>query len=694
MLPLLAGLAMVICASNPLRAEPTLGDAPRAPADVSGLPGGGPHPKSVTGAFSVDTSSREQVRSFYNAVYTSSDGTPIGSTADTSSCFAGTNSTAFAEVTLRRINWFRAMAGLPAAVTFDPGESAKDQQAAVIMSSNGKLQHTGDWSTWTCVTADGTNAAGSSNLALGYDGPDAITGYIWDFGANNYEVGHRRYILYPQTQVMGTGDVPLQITPTETNSPANAIWVFDANYYGPRPATRTPYVSWPPAGYAPYQVVYPQWSFALSNADLSAAKVSMTSNGVPVAVTIQTNVTGYGENTLVWYPTSLDPSSGNTTFPFSGADTVYTVAVSNVVTAAGTKNFTYNVTAFDPSVPGADYFPLTISGSSQPAINTGNAYNCTPATNPNTTSYQWRTVQLAAGGFTENAASDLASDTLSNFTMQSIPTYPIITNAYVDSTPCIRLLHNESNTVAQIFQCKEALFPATNATLSFKSQVGYAFTNELARVQASTNGGTSWQDIYLDAGCNPPGTTTYTLCENSFALHTISLSNYVGQQTLLRFNYDFLPPYNYFIGASTYIGWSVENIVVTNTQQIISVTTNATATTNFTFTPTQTGNYYLHARGLIFTDFPLDFGTVKQVTAIVGPPVITLNAPAISGGQVTLNFAVLGTASTFKLLQADQLPGPWITNSSAVFTTNVPGSSYRFTATGGTATRFYRIQTP
>ena len=44
-----------------------------------------------------------------------------------------------------------------------------------------------------------------SNLAIGSDGPDAETGYIWDFGANNYEVGHRRWILYPQTQIMAYG---------------------------------------------------------------------------------------------------------------------------------------------------------------------------------------------------------------------------------------------------------------------------------------------------------------------------------------------------------------------------------------------------------------------------------------------------------------------------------------------------------
>ncbi len=683
-LHLIAGMAMVIGLSNPLRAEPTLGDAPRAPADVSGLPGGGPHPNSVTGGFSVDTTSREQVRSFYNAVYTSSSGTPINSTADQSNCVAGTNSPAFAEVILRRINWFRAMAGLSAAVTFDSGESAKDQQAAVIMSSNNKLQHVGDWSTWTCITSDGTNAAGNSNLALGIDGPDAITGYIWDYGASNSEVGHRRNLLYPQTQIMATGDVPQE----NTLAPANATWVFDANYFSQRPATRNPYVAWPPPGYVPYQVVYPQWSFALSNADLSAATVTMQSNGVPVAVTIQPYVTGYGEDTLVWYPTSLDPTTANTIFPFSGTDTVYTVTLGNVVTASGTKSFTYNVTAFDPSVPGADYFPPTISGTVQPAVNAANPYVSTAITNA--TSYQW----LVAQG-TNGNVSDGAENGLVNFTAAITPGYYVITNGLAASgTFSFHLAQplpsNQNFPADQILQLNELLLPATNTSVSFQSLLGYASTNQIAEVQASADG-VNWQNLYSQPGSNGPG-------ESAFTAHSLSLSNYAGAITLLRFNYHFNTSGSgtYFPQTSTSpaAGWFLDNIVVTNTSQLVNLATNATASTNFTFTPVQTGSYDLFAGALIFTQFPLAWGPVKQVTAIAAPPVITLNTPFVSGNQVQLNFSVSGTASTFKLLQEDQLNGTWITNSSATFTTNVPGSSYRFTATGGTATRFYRIQSP
>jgi uncharacterized protein YkwD len=569
---LLAVLAMVVCASNLLRAEPTLGDAPKAPTDVSRLPGRGPHPLSVTGGFNVDTSSREQVRSFYNAVYTSSDGVPIGTTANISSCTPGTNSSAFQEAVLRRINWFRALAGLPAAVTFDASENAKDQSGALMMSKNNQLQHTGIPPTWSCFTTDGTNAAASSNLALGYDGPDAITGYLRDFGAGNYEAGHRRWILYPQTQVMGTGDVPQQ----NSFDAANATWVFDANYGGTRPATRTPYVSWPPAGYVPYQVVYPQWSFALSNADLSAATVSMKSNGVSVAVTQQSYVTGYGENTLVWYPTNLDPTSAGTVFPFNGTDTVYTVTVSGVITDVGTKNFTYTNTVFDPAVPDADYFPPVISGTSQPSVNANNAYTCTPVPDPNVTGYQWLTSQSTNGSLFDGAEGGLA-----NFTISPTPIYPVITNTPVASgAHSFHLTH--TNAVPQMLQLNRLLFPASNSVVSFQSELGYATSVQVARVQVSMNGGTTWQDIYAQAGTGGPG-------ETSFTLRTLSLSNYVAKPTLLRFNYD-ISSGSYFPQSTPGAGWALDNILVTNISQLVNLTTNATASTNFTFIPTVATN--------------------------------------------------------------------------------------------------------
>ena len=668
-------LLIASCPTQPLRAGVILGDPPQAPSDVSGLPGG-PQAQIVTGGFSVDTSSREQVREFYNAVFTSSDGTPIDSTAVTASCFPGTNSPAFINVTLLRINWFRAQAGIPAAVTLDAAESTKDQAAAVMMSEHGALQHVGDWTGWNCFSSPGTNASANSNLALGNDGPDAINAYIWDYGANNYEVGHRRWILYPQTRVMGTGDVP----PENSYYSANATWVFDANYGGPRPATRTPYVTWPPAGYVPYKVVYPQWSFALSNANLSASTVTMTSNGLPVTITQQTYAVGYGENTLVWYPTGLDPTVA-TQFPFGGTDTVYAITINSVQTSAGTKNFSYNVIVFDPATAGTDYFPLIITGPNQPGVNTGNAYTCTPATNPNSTGYQWLTAQTSNGDLVDNALNGLT-----NFTISPTPVYPTITNPPVGSGYCFHLAH--ANPLPQLLQLKELLFPTAATTVSFDSLLGYATSAEVARVQVSADGGANWQDIYVQPGSGGAG-------ESSFTPKTLSLAGYAGQRTLLRFNYDFSSG-SYFNQTDNDVGWCIENVVITNALQLVNQTTNSTTSTNFVFTPTQLGNYLLQARGVIFTDFPLDWGEAKQVTAIAASlPVVTLNNLTLSASQVKINFTLVsGAASSFRLLQANQPGGAWTTNATAVLTTNTPGSSFQFTTTKGSAEQFYRVQTP
>jgi hypothetical protein len=145
------------------------------------------------------------------------------------------------------------------------------------------------------------------------------------------------------------------------------------------------------------------------------------------------------------------------------------------------------------------------------------------------------------------------------------------------------------------------------------------------------------------------------------------------------------------------VGWYLDDITITNAEVWTVVATNSTTTTNFAFNPAQATNYNLNVRAYIFTEFPLAWGPVKSVvaTASAPPPAVTLSKPVVTSGQVQLDFTVAsGSSATFKLLQADQVSGPWTTNASATLTTNVPGSSYRFTTTVGPAVRFYRVQAP
>jgi uncharacterized protein YkwD len=283
----------------------------------------------------VNPQDRQASLAFFNSIYRGSEGVPIDWTGNHDTCNEGTSSSTFRQAMQLRINYFRAMAGVPA-ITLSDDFNRKAQKAALMMSVNNALSHSPP-STWKCYTADGAQAAGSSNLFLGSYSVNAIDGYMYDSGSGDSVVGHRRWILYPQTQLMGTGDIPA----VNGHPAANDLWVFDR--FGIRPATREEFVAWPPPGYVPYQVVFPHWSFGYADADFTATSVSITFRGNTVPVSMDTVMNGYGENTLVWEP---QISSG--TPPASDED--YTVSIKNVMISGSPRNFVYHVIIFNPGV--------------------------------------------------------------------------------------------------------------------------------------------------------------------------------------------------------------------------------------------------------------------------------------------------------------------------------------------------------
>lgn len=660
------------------RPPPELGPVPAPPGDVSLLPTR-PRTKDVTGGFTVDTAAREDVRSFFNAIYPLSDDVPMDSTSDVANCIPGTNAPAFYVAVLRRINWLRALAGIPASIAFDGSYCVQDQQAAVMMSANTNLNHSPPPS-WNCYTADGAAAADKSNLYLGNSGPGSITGYIQDFGGNNAATGHRRWILYPQTQIMGTGDVPAQ----NGLFAANATWVVDGNYYGPRPPTRQPYVSWPPSGFVPYPLVFPRWSFSFPRADFTGATVTMQSNGVPLSVRQEALENNIGENTLVWVPSGLDANNSGTVWPFSGADTIYAVSVNNVVIGGVASNFNYTVTVFDPAVPGPDYQPPVISGPTQPGVGQNNPYTFTAIADAS--GYQWRQTHRLPFNWTDGAENGLG-----NFTAGVSAGYPVIQSDLVASgSYAFHLAQPEP--VDQFLTLDHLVFPAANSVLSFKSRLGYASASQLAQVQASVDDGLTWRMLYSQAGDESAG-------ETSFTTRTISLADFAGRSVRLRFNYHLVlsSSYTYFNQTTYGVGWYLDDVAVANAAEGVAPQIAGTATAGFGFNPAQATSYNLEVRAVLFSEFPVEWGPAMPVTATTAtvPAVVVLQNPSVVGGQVNLDFVLQsGAASSFRLLYANQVSGPWNVDSSAVLTTTVPGAAFRFTtALGGTA-RFYRVTTP
>ncbi len=287
-------------------------------------------------AQSLNIANRESVLAFYNTRDVASG---VSWTGNQTSCTPGDTPQAVKDAVVNRINFFRAMAGVPAVITLSPTYNAAAQKAALMFSANGALSHTPP-STWKCYTAEGGSAAGKSNIGLGIAGSGIIDLYMRDYGASNAAVGHRRWFLYPQTQQMGSGDVAA----SNGLRAANTVWVMDGRYGVARPNTRDGFVAWPPPGFVPYPLVYPRWSFSYPGADFSLATISMVSNGVSMPVRRESVANGYGENTVVWLPNNLTDSAS---WPKPAADEVIDVAITNVKISGVARDFAYRVTVID-----------------------------------------------------------------------------------------------------------------------------------------------------------------------------------------------------------------------------------------------------------------------------------------------------------------------------------------------------------
>lgn len=656
-----------------------LGEPPRVPEGyIAPQPRSGVELATPVGtSVSVEVSNREDVRRFYNLVYAASTGVASDWTGSFTGCHAGTTSAALKEAVLLRINFFRAMAGVPATVVLDDTYSAKDQQAAYLMSVNTALDHypPGDWN---CYTDEAAEAAGKSNLALGDYGPAAISGYMDDYGSINVAVGHRRWMLYPQTRVMGTGDLPF----VGTNLAANATWILDSHFNDPRPATRDTFVAWPPPGYVPYPLVHARWSFSYPKADFAGASVQMSSNGVPVAITVEPLVAGYGESSIVWHPNQLD-TTGPVTWTRPTADTPYVITVNNVLINGAPQTFQYTVTIFDPQVPGPDAVWPTVTGPEPAASAQPNLFTLTSV--PGMTGSQWIGGKRAA-----LTAVEGAEGTVTAWTTNVSPGYKaIITSPRYSGANAFHLAHTQPTD--QTLTCQRVIVPlGETSTITFRSRLSWATSGQLALVQVSPDQGQNWWDIYSQAGANGEG-------EVSYAARTASLAAFAGRVVLVRFNYHYSAG-SWYSNGDDLVGWHLDEIGFTNVEELTSPTTGAGASDQtFSFTPAQTGDYALAGRAGYYEKYFGEWGPVKHVTVQNFPvPVLTLSGPpTFQGNQIRIEVQAtnLRAGQKIQVLRAAKPEGPWTIDTSAVQGAISVDSNYSFTVPfTGTAPGFIRVR--
>ncbi len=473
---------------------------------------------------------------FYNTVYRASESAPrrIRWNGNVSAGIAGTTLPAFKNDVRRRVNLYRALAGLPSDITFDDLKSAKCQQAALMFSANEAISHFPPVN-WKHFSQAGSEAAAASNIAIGSFGPDSADRYMVDDGDNNTTVGHRRWLLFPRAAEMGTGDIP----PASQRPAANAIWI-NGDF---KPSGTTDFVPWPPRGYLPANLFPTRWSVSRTDADFSGASVSMTRNGANVPVTIiSRNDNGAGDNTLVWVP--------QTPLPKGAADITFRVSVTGVNSPDGTGSFTYVTKAFNPAVLGQ----RSVIRGPKSIRTLRTRFPFTPVAQAD--GYQLRIEKIA-----ENERTEGAEGQKPRVRDRTSGAYPLVQQDVKHTgSSAFHLTFPSFDAGRQSFELSQDVIPEPNGRLIFRDLFRFSATGCRLSAEVSQNDGRTWARVWSRLG---NGQTTSAAWDSSFRNRSVPLGRFAGKPIRVRFTYTFQT--SAFIGTSTDLGVFVDDVRFSNT---------------------------------------------------------------------------------------------------------------------------------
>lgn len=557
--------------------------------------------------FSLDN--RWKVRDFYTSAYPVPAGLEMGWNGNYAEGNAGSLSREWLAAVETRINFFRSMAGVPADVTLTDPLSARAQAGAFLLSVNWHPDEDPEVDphnpppTWTFYTEEAAEATARSNIGYGVQGPGAVTDYIDDYGPSNQWVGHRRWLLYPQTREMGAGDIPGG--GDSGFGATNAIYVIGTpNQREERPATRDDFVAWPPPGYVPSDLVFARWSLSYPQADFSAAEVTMQVEGTPVAVEIESLTPSslqIGEPTLVWVPEGFETRTSHP-WPAPEEDETVAITVANVKVGSVTRSFSYEVTIFDPAQPGPGEVATSLGGPGE--LLTGEVGSFPVTSRPWAEASELRILRTAGSPpfYGAEAMPFPLARSLS-------PGYePRQRERFANGTHAFHLVMPDPED--QILTLPdEYLVTGQAPALRLQSSLGYATENQVAAIEVNpsgTEGG--WIEVWSERGAKEATKS------NGFTSIRADLSAYRDQVVLLRLRYA-KETGNYFNQTGPEFGWAIDDISLEGLLPIENIEAHPPVGVGqphrLTF-PTA-DQLYLQARDIAFAGVPLAWGPVREL---------------------------------------------------------------------------------
>lgn len=551
-------------------------------------PGGNSSPEPYE-SFTVNVADRGDVLSFYHHIYLASSNyaSQLGWTGSYDTCVVGTTSLAFREMVRRRVNYYRAMAGQVSDVTFDaatvvnsggapvtvPSGTSKHacaQAAALMMSEENYgfpepyiLNHSPPASFY-CYSNSGWNGANHGNLMLSAYGPDAIDAYMLETDGTdinlNTDAGHRRWILYSLAKDMSTGDTPGDLNHWSTN----CLYVT-----GTFKSSATPqWIAWPPAGHLPIKQVSLYWSLGYPGADFSAASVSMTNaSGAPVSLTVISRIAQLGDNTIVWRPNGIPTSTTS--------DLLYNVSVTGIRGTGVPTSYSYQVKVINPYELGVS---PSLTGTTTPP-QSGALYAIAPVNYVDHFEVQTASTTTGTTTWTEGAESSATyTASTTNTTLQSA------TGAAISFSPhgganAFHLTFTDEHLEDQIITFNSTFVPTSTSQLQFYTQQRFSTSSNVLRLEGSTDGGTTWSQIWSLQSQVDVTNSSQTQFERTWKSQTVSLSGYAGKWLKLRFSW--ITTDYYVSGTTQNFGIFIDDVALTNTRIANSiVSTNVPASSS------------------------------------------------------------------------------------------------------------------
>lgn len=265
-----------------------------------------------------------------------------------------------------------------------------------------------------------------------------------------------------------------------------------------------------------------------------------------------------------------------------------------------------------------------ILGTGSPMVGAEHTYRLSEV--PGISNYQMETLEVVEGTMAEGA-----EPTERSVTITSQGGYDVIQSmvSYAGFW-AFHLAHPTTEHKAETIQLDGRFFLSDDATLQFASRLGAAGDAQVALVEISTDEGESWHAVYEQAGSGFPG-------ETPFALRTVDLGAFAGAVARIRFVYE-LRKGSYYPDIDPYVGWLIDEILLTGVQQVISSELIDLGTEpSFTYAPAETGGIIWRARAQNSTrSYPfgprLDVSPVEALGAhCYGDPVNILGVDYPSG---------------------------------------------------------------